>query len=181
MTPEADTVLDYWFNTLTPDQWWVKDEALDAAIGARFGALLDRLGRHVPDDWRASPRGTLAAVIVLDQFSRNIHRGTARAFENDAAALQLAKDAVARGDDQALNAQERPFLYMPFEHSENLADQDRSVALFGALGNANLLDFAKRHRVIVARFGRFPHRNAILGRASTAEEEAFLKEPGSSF
>lgn len=181
MNAEAEAVLDYWFKTLKPEQWWVKDETLDAEIGAKFGDLLKQLAQGVPEDWLASPRGTLAAVIVLDQFSRNIHRGTAQAFGNDGAALDLAKAAVARGDDQAVATGERTFFYLPFEHSEDLTDQDRSVALFAALGDPNTIDFAERHRAIIARFGRFPHRNALYGRTSTPEEEAFLKEPGSSF
>jgi uncharacterized protein (DUF924 family) len=127
----------------------------------------------------------LALVIVLDQFSRNLHRGDARAFAQDAHALACAREALARGDDAALRPVERQFLYMPFEHSEALADQERAVELMRSLEGfeptRDLRDWAERHRAVIGRFGRFPHRNAVLGRRSTAEEAEFLKEPGSSF
>ena len=120
-------------------------------------------------------------MIVLDQFPRNIHRGTPDAFASDATALALAAGLIAKGGDRELSEVERQFLYMPYQHAEDLSVQERSLELFRALGNANVLDFATRHRDIIARFGRFPHRNVIVGRASTPEEVAFLQQPGSSF
>lgn len=173
-----DEVLRFWF--ADPDRWWVKDPAFDAEIRDRFGALHAAIERGEHEAWLDTPRGALAYVIVLDQFSRNIFRGTPGMFAADARALAATNAAIARGHDAALSPQERGFLYMPLMHSEALADQDRSVALFGALGTGQL-DYAERHRDIVRRFGRFPHRNAILGRASTPEELEFLTQPGSSF
>ena len=125
--------------------------------------------------------GRLAAVIVLDQFPRNMYRGASRAFAADGAALSLAKEALMRGFDRELSIDERKFLYMPFEHSENPAEQARSMELFGTLESELDLDYARRHKEIIDRFGRFPHRNAVLGRISTPEEIEFIKEPGSSF
>ncbi len=135
----------------------------------------------MPQAWLVEPDGYLAAILVLDQFPRNMFRGDSRAFAADAAALALAKRAIAEGIDARLSPEQRAFLYMPFQHSEDAADQERSVQLFTALGNLLNLDFALRHKAIIDRFGRFPHRNAILGRATTQDEAAFLKEPGSSF
>ena len=177
----VEEVLGFWFGEFTPEQWFKKDEAVDAIIRARFLALHAQLAAGPPASAATDPRTALAAAIVLDQFPRNMFRGSPRAFATDPQALALAIAAVDAGLDQKLTPSERTFLYVPFEHSEDKAVQARSVALFTALGNANYLDFAIRHKVIVDRFGRFPHRNAVLGRASTAEEIAFLKEPGSSF
>ena len=132
------------------------------------------------DRWRSTPLAALALIVVLDQFSRNLFRGTPRAFVGDPAALAAAASAIERGFDRLLSAQERTFAYMPFEHAEDLAAQRRSLALFGAL-DPDDIDYAKRHHDIIARFGRFPHRNAALGRESTPEEIEFLKRPGSSF
>jgi len=174
-----DEVLEFWFTH--SDRWWDKDAAFDAEIRQRFGELHAEVSRGEHEDWRATPRGALAYVIVLDQFSRNMFRGTPGAFASDPQALAAARDALARGVDQSLTPEERSFLYMPLMHSEDLADQERCVELFRALGNAYSLGFAEQHRDIIARFGRFPHRNAILGRASSPEELAFLTQPGSSF
>ena len=135
----------------------------------------------MPDSWLSAPRGWLAAILVLDQFPRNLFRGDARAFATDEAALGLAKRAIAEGIDLKLTPAQRSFVYMPFQHSEEKADQARSIELFTALGNPLNLDFAIRHKDIIDRFGRFPHRNAILGRTTTDEEATFLKQPGSSF
>ena len=181
MNEEAGEVLAFWFRELGPQQRFAKDAAVDAAIRDRFGALHRRLSREVPVTWRADPSGLLSAVIVLDQFSRNLHRGSAEAFANDAAALSLARSGLARGDDAVLQRDERHFLYMPIMHSESLADQEECVELMQNLGFKDALDAAIRHRDIVARFGRFPHRNAALGRETTPEEAEFLKQPGSSF
>ena len=183
MTTPAD-ILDFWFAEITPAQWWNKSDDFDRLIATRFGAVLEAAARCELYAWRATPAGRLAEVIVLDQFSRNIHRGTPAAFAQDAQALALAEQAVAAGDaapDAALSATERSFLLMPFMHSESAAVHARAEVLFEALGLPDTLDFERRHRAIVERFGRYPHRNAILGRASTDEEQAFLREPGSSF
>lgn len=181
MQVQPEEVIRYWFETLSPDDWYGAPPEVDADITRRFREVYDRLREAVPDTWLRSPQGRLAAIIVLDQFPRNIYRGRPQAFATDDKALALAKDAIAAGADMDLPPEQRAFLYMPFQHAENLADQRRSLELYGNLGNANNLDFAVRHYEIIARFGRFPHRNAVLGRASTPEEFAFLKEPGSSF
>lgn len=174
-------VLNFWFEQSTPAQWFQKDEAFDAAIRTRFIAVHAQAAHAELWTWRIDAAGRLAEVIVLDQFSRNLLRGRADAFANDAMALALAQEAIAQKLDIELPPEQRAFLYMPFMHSESVRIQAESVRLFTALGNANNLDFALRHQVIVDRFGRFPHRNATLGRVSTAEEIAFLAEPGSSF
>lgn len=177
-TPES--ILAFWFEELTPKQWWVAADDLDRQIESRFGVLHAAAGRCEFFLARIAV-GRLAEVIVLDQFSRNIHRNRPQAFANDALALALAQTAVAADADQALDAQRRAFLYMPYMHSESLAIHSDAVALFSAPGMENNLDFALRHKAIIERFGRYPHRNAILGRSSTPEEIEFLKMPGSSF
>lgn len=169
-----DDVLRFWFEELAPKNWFRRDTIVDAAIKLRFGELYEQLKDTVPDDWLESAKGYLAAIIVLDQFPRNMFRDDARAFATDAAALALAKRAISQGFDKRLTPKERAFLYMPFQHTEDAQDQARSVGLFTALGNPFNLDFALRHQAVIDRFGRFPHRNQILGRALTAEEEAFL-------
>jgi uncharacterized protein (DUF924 family) len=174
-------IVAFWFEELTPEDWYRKNAATDAEIARRFGGIYRELRSGVPQDWLATPNGYLAAILVLDQFPRNMFRDDARAFATDTEALALAKRAIAEGIDMQLPPDQRAFIYLPFQHAEDAADQARSVELFTALGNPNNLDFAVRHKRIVDRFGRFPHRNAALGRASTQEEEAFLREPGSSF
>lgn len=176
-----DEIVAFWFETLKPEDWYRKNPAIDAAIRERFGATYEALKTGVPPDWLAEPKGMLAAIIVLDQFPRNMFRDDARAFATDQAALALAKRAISEGTDMRLAPEQRAFIYLPFQHAETRDDQARSIELFTALGNPNNLDFALRHQAIIARFGRFPHRNSVLGRASTAEELAFLQEPGSSF
>jgi uncharacterized protein (DUF924 family) len=189
---QARQILDFWFAARDDagqpayrDQWFKRDDAFDAQIAQRFGAIVERaLAGELDGElagWADSAEGALALVILLDQFPRNLFRGTARAFAGDARALRLAKQAIAQGFDRQLPRYNRMFLYLPFEHSEHLADQDRSVALFAALDDDNVARYAVAHRDIVARFGRFPHRNAALGRPSTPEETEFLKQPGSSF
>lgn len=163
------------------EAWFKADEAFDAEVRALFLNDFEAAARGDLDSMAERPIGALALIILLDQFPRNMFRGTPRAFAADPKALSIADATVARGFDQTLTDIERTFVYLPFEHSERLSDQDRSVALYEALGDAESLDYAVQHRVIIERFGRFPHRNAILGRESTAEEEAFLREPGSSF
>lgn len=174
-------ILHFWFEQSTPAQWFQKDDAFDAAIRERFGALHARAAQGGLWDWRADAAGRLAEVIVLDQFSRNLLRGRPEAFAQDGMALVLAQEAIAQGLDARLPPERRAFLYMPFMHSESARIQAESVRLFTALGNATNLDYARQHQVIVDRFGRFPHRNAVLGRASTPEETAFLLQTGSSF
>lgn len=171
---EARQVLHFWFTELRPEQWW-RDDILDQQIASRFGEVFERLAKGVPDAWLVTPHGVLAAVLVLDQFPRNMFRGTARAFATDSAARRLAENAVDRGLDQALSVDERLFLYLPFEHSEDGGDQQRAVALISALGNAQYTDFARQHKQVIDRFGRFPQRNGALGRVSRPEEEAFLQ------
>ncbi len=179
--PEIDRVLSFWFEELLPEQWFSVDKTVDDEVYARFGPLHRRLADGVPPEWEEAPEGYLAAVIVLDQFSRNMFRGDPRAFANDAVALALAGHAIGRGFDRALAATQRKFLYMPFQHSEDAVDQARSIELFAGFDDPQTLDFAKRHKEIVDRFGRFPHRNAVLGRVSTEEELVFLERPDSSF
>jgi uncharacterized protein (DUF924 family) len=181
-------VLEFWFGAVPHRSraiWFGKDPAFDAEIRARFGATVAVALDGGLDEWSATTHGTLARVIVLDQFTRNIFRDTPRAFAGDALALAVATAAVDAQRDRELDRYERPFLYLPFEHSETAAAQDRALELFGALaratGDDSLLHWAQRHADVVRRFGRFPHRNDILGRASTPEEIAFLKGPGSRF
>lgn len=176
----AEDVLSFWFG-LPAEAWFERSDDLDRQCAERFAGLHAQLTNPSPDEACASPRTALAAVIVLDQFSRNMFRGTPRAFASDAHARAIAAEAIARGYDSGYATDERSFLYLPFEHSEDASDQAHSVKLFEALGDANYLSYAKAHQAIIDRFGRFPHRNAILGRPSTAEEQAFLTEPGSSF
>ena len=176
-----EEILQFWFEELTPDDWFGGGEAVDGRIRERFRDLHEALREQVPESWRASRRGLLAAVIALDQFPRNMYRGDPRAFAADAVALGLAREALARGFDRELSNGERKFLYLPFEHSEDPAEQVRSVQLFTTLEGEDDLSYALRHKEIIDRFGRFPHRNKVLGRHSTPEEVEFLKEPGSSF
>jgi uncharacterized protein (DUF924 family) len=186
-------VLEFWFGapgspehgTRRPE-WFRKDPAFDALVAQRFGPALEAALAGRLDAWAADASGTLALILVLDQFTRNSFRDTPRAFAGDPQALALARGLVARGADRTLPTLQRPFAYLPFEHAEDLAVQQESVRLFEALAaaapdEAESLDYAIRHRDIVARFGRFPHRNAILGRTSTAEELEFLRQPGSRF
>jgi uncharacterized protein (DUF924 family) len=179
----ASDVLEFWFDTgeergRSHKRWFVKNDTFDAEIRTRFQRLHDTLSRN--RDWLDNARDALARIIVLDQFPRNMFRGTARAFATDAPALEAARLAVERGWDRGLLQVEQLFVYLPFEHSENLADQDRACELMKDFGGEQV-DYAERHRAIIRRFGRFPHRNAILGRPSTPEEIEFLKQPGSGF
>jgi len=179
----AREVLDFWFSELEERDWWTKSEAIDGVVRSRFLGLHERLAATEGGD-AAGPRATLAAVIALDQFPRNLFRGSPRAYSTDAIARRLATQAVAGKHDLAMRPEERLFLYLPFEHSEALAVQKRSVELFARLrddtGEAGPLEWAWRHYDVVVRFGRFPHRNRALGREPTAEEEAFLANGGFS-
>ena len=190
---EARAVLDFWFGAPgTPEHgtqrtlWFDKNAAVDRAIAQRFGALIEQALRGALDAWAAQPAGALAQIIVLHPYPRNAFRDPPRAFAGDARALAAARALVEAQLDAALTPIERSFVYLPFEHAETLAMQDEAVRLFTRLVAvapelAQSLDYAQRHRAVIARFGRFPHRNAILGRPSTAEELAFLREPGSRF
>ncbi|MBL9105681.1 MAG: DUF924 domain-containing protein [Myxococcales bacterium] len=181
MQPSPATVLDFWFSAATQPHWFARSDDFDARVQDQLGDLHTRAAAGELDAWASDPRGALALVILLDQVPRNIHRGTPASFASDDAALRVAAAAVDAGLDADLSETERVFLYLPFEHSERLADQDRCLALMSALPTPMWRDYAEKHRVIIARFGRFPHRNAVLGRASTPEEQEFLSQPGSSF
>lgn len=183
-------VLEFWFGPLDTRgkarrEWFVKDTAFDAEIRARFGELHGSASRRELEMWRLSPEPMLALVLILDQFSRNLCRGDPRAFAQDEHARVCAVEALLRRDDLGFLPVERQFLYLPFEHSEDLADQEKAVDLFRSLEEfeetRGISAWAERHRAIVARFGRFPHRNAALGRASSHEELEFLAQPGSGF
>ena len=180
-TITAATVLAFWFDESSPKQWFAKDDAFDAAIHARFAALHACAAQGELWRWRADAPGRLAAIIGLDQSSRNLHRGRALAFAQDAVALVLAQELVAQGLDQLLTPVQRGFAYLPFMHSESRVVQQESLRLYTALAAPENLHFARAHAEIIERFGRYPHRNAALGRASTPEELAFLQQPGSAF
>ena len=190
---EAQAVLDFWFGSegsathgSQRREWFAKDDAFDRSIGERFGATVEQALRGELDAWADEPRSALARILLLDQFTRNAFRGTPRAFAGDPQALAAASAMVGARHDEQLPAFMRAFVYLPFEHAESLAMQDEAVRLFTRMAAADpafesMLDYAHRHRAVIERFGRFPHRNAILGRRSTAEEIAFLEQPGSSF
>jgi uncharacterized protein (DUF924 family) len=190
----AQEVLDFWFGApgsleagKPRREWFVKQDAFDALVRARFGATIEQALAGGLREWDdEGPRGTLARILVLDQFTRNAHRDTPTAFAGDALALAAARRLVDNGADRQLAPLQRAFVYLPFEHAEDAYMQERAVELFGVLaaehpGFEEMLDYAHRHRGVIARFGRFPHRNAILGRASTPEETEFLRQPGSRF
>ena len=174
-------VLSFWFTELTPAQWWKVDPELDVLISNRFAALHAAALAAELQDWRSSAEGRLAEIIVLDQLSRNIHRGTALAFAADGMALVLAQELIAQGLDLQLAIAQRGFAYLPYMHSESKAIHAKAEQLFMAPGLEGNLKAELKHKLIIDRFGRYPHRNALLGRASTPEELQFLTEPGSSF
>jgi len=183
-------VLDFWLGPLerrgpSRAEWFRKDPAFDALVRERFGATHAAAAAYGLEAWRASAESNLALVIVLDQFSRNMYRDDPRAFAQDDHARECAEEAIERGDDLGMLPIERQFLYLPFEHGERLDDQERALELFRSLDafeeTRELSEWARRHHAVIARFGRFPHRNAILGRASTPEEADFLSQPGSRF
>ncbi|HEU0204202.1 MAG TPA: DUF924 family protein [Burkholderiaceae bacterium] len=188
---EATAVLEFWFGAPTSSDygksrtfWFTKSNETDARIREQFGAAVEAALSGALTEWEATPRSTLALIVLLDQFTRNIFRDTPRAFAGDERALALARGLVESGGHLQLAPIERWFVYMPFEHSEALDDQRTALRLFRGLESDGITDlamWAQKHHDVVARFGRFPHRNAILGRSSTAEEVAFLKEPGSRF
>ena len=197
--PQAAAVLAFWFGEPGSSEaetyrelWFRKSEATDRAIAGQFGALIERALRGELAGWAREPQSALAQILLLDQFTRNVFRETPRAFAGDALALAAATAMVGQRQDEALPALQRSFVYMPFEHAEGSGAQDEAVRLFTRLADSsapaalaadlrNMLDYAHRHRDVIRRFGRFPHRNAILGRHSTPAEIAFLQEPGSRF
>lgn len=173
--------MNFWFDEIEPSMRWKKDEAFDALLIKRFSETHGRACRCELFEWRRHPQGRLAEIIVLDQFSRNMFRDSALAFVNDALALALSQEAIASGAEEALTAEQRSFLYMPFMHSESLPIHELAVELFRKNGIQSNLEFEFRHKEIIEKFGRYPHRNKLLGRQSTAEELEFLAGPGSSF
>ena len=192
MEETAQAVVHFWFGAPgSPERgkartaWFRKDDAFDDEIRRRFAEAVEIALAGGLGEWCTNAEGSLARVLLLDQFTRNIFRGSARAFAGDQRALATAEEAVARGFDRELTARERWFMYMPFEHAENVKAQHRSLQLFGALaqemGDDDPLVWARKHAEVVFRFGRYPHRNAVLGRASTPEEEQYLREPGAGF
>ena len=190
---EAAAVLDFWFappsspeHGTTRKVWFTKSADFDDTVRMRFAALVEQALRGELDAWNREARSALARIVVLDQFTRNIFRDTPRAYAGDRQALAAASDMVGSRHDETLPPFMRGFVYMPFEHAEGIAMQDEAVRLFSRLAAAEpelgaMLDYAHKHRAVIERFGRFPHRNAVLGRQSTAEEIAFLAEPGSRF
>lgn len=200
MNITAGDVLSYWFGDAAADldvietqggRWFASSETRDREIGGRFGAAIEAASAGGLAGWTGSAPGALAVIVLIDQFRRNVFRNRAEAFAADPLARAIAARGVEQGQDQALRPIERVFFYLPFEHSEAPGDQQRSVALFSALTESvppasrsafeGFLRYAEAHREVIARFGRFPHRNEILGRPSTIEEQAFLAQPGSSF
>jgi len=175
LTPQA--ILDFWYADEMRTKWFASTPALDTLIRERFEPTWEAAVHGELDAWRNSPDGCLALAIILDQFPLNMFRGTARSFSSEGQAIAVAKQAIAQGFDQHIDPAQLAFLYMPLMHSEDLADQDLSVELFAAAGLENNLRFAKHHREIVRRFGRFPHRNVILARASTPQEMGYLNAP----
>lgn len=195
-----DKILSYWFAGIEDDAecaatqaalWWQKSEQTDCDIAARFGETLEIAIQGGLDDWRDEPRSYVALIILLDQFSRNIYRGTRRSFAQDPQALALCREGLQAGTDRALRPIERVFFYLPLEHAESLDAQQQCVDLYTQLAEEveeahretfpGYVDYARQHQVLIERFGRFPHRNAVLGRESTAEELEYLQQPGAGF
>lgn len=174
-------VINFWFKEIEPSQWWVKDDAFDQLIRSRFSEVHDKATKCELFKWRKYPQGRLAEIIVLDQFSRNMFRDNPRAFAQDQMALILSQEAISLGADKQLDPKERGFVYLPLMHSESLIIHETAEAIYRQYGNPSSLKFELKHKEIIERFGRYPHRNIILGRSSTDEEIAFLKQPGSSF
>ena len=174
-------VIKFWFEEIEPSQWWIKDDEFDQLIKLRFSDLHEKAVKCELFEWRKYPQGRLAEIIVLDQFSRNMFRGTARAFSQDPMALILSQEAISLGIDNLLKPQERGFVYLPLMHSESLVIHETAEAVYRQFGDQSSLKYELKHKAIIQRFGRYPHRNKILGRESTAEEIDFLKQPGSGF
>ena len=176
-----DDVLSFWFEDIDQSKWWVKDADFDFYIKDRFLTLHAQAVKCELFEWRESAKGRLAEIIILDQFSRNMFRDTAQAFCSDPLALALAQEAISLGKQHELNQIQRSFLYMPYMHSESLTIHDIAVELYKSNGIENNLEFEIKHRDIIEKFGRYPHRNNMLNRVSTVEELGFLKQPGSAF
>ncbi|CAI2157420.1 DUF924 family protein [Serratia fonticola] len=174
-------VLDFWFEEIDPVMWFKKDDEFDRVLRTRFGQLWQAASQGELAHWRATIKGRLAEIIVLDQFSRNLFRNTPRSFACDGMALVLAQEAIATGLCENLTVEQRGFLYLPFMHSESALIHQQALELFRQLNNGDQLEFEIRHKAIIDRFGRYPHRNEILGRESTLEEQEFLQQPGSGF
>lgn len=174
-------VIDFWFSQNTQQFWFAKSDAFDQQLHDQFSDLLQQASQGELWSWRKSAEGRLAEIIVLDQFSRNLFRDHPNSFAQDTLALALAQESISLGLDQHLRPEQRSFLYMPFMHSESTFIHEHALRLFEDLGNPINLDFEKKHKIIIDQFGRYPHRNIILGRQSTAEELAFLTQPNSSF
>ena len=170
-----DEILSFWFDEVGPKHWFASTPELDASIRQRFGHLHEKLSRELPKEVTEDARAALAAIILFDQFPRNMYRGTAKAFSTDDLALRIAREALEKRLDEGMPPEQKQFLYLPFQHSEVSADQEHSVMLYQALGNEEGIRYAVDHRDIIQRFGRFPHRNKALGRASTPDETAFLE------
>lgn len=178
----ARDILEFWFSEAARPSWFKASAAFDRAVENALRPAYEQALAGRLEAWRSSAEGCLALCLLLDQVPRNLFRGTAQAYSSDEAAREVCRQALAQGFDQELAAEQRLFIYLPLEHSENLADQEDCCTLIAALdGEASWVDYALRHREIIARFGRFPHRNAVLGRESSAAEQAFLSGPGSSF
>ncbi len=174
-------IIKFWFGEIEPESWWKKDAALDQLIRDRFFDVYQQAATCELFDWRQDALGWLAEIIVLDQFPRNIFRDTAQAFETDRLAVILVQEAVSNQVDRELTSPQKSFLYMPLMHSESPLIHETAIELYSQPGLEFNLDFEKKHKAIIDRFGRYPHRNKILGRESTEEEVAFLEGPGSSF
>jgi len=181
MPSTPSTILDFWFDDAHKPKWFSKDDIFDARIKADFEATYKAARIGDLSGWMTTPEGALALVIVLDQFPRNMYRDTPKAFETDSAACHAAVMAIEKGFDSRLSKEQRIFLYMPFMHAESLPLQQKALDLFGSLGIEKNMQYAKAHHDIIAKFGRFPHRNLVLERSTTPEEALFLKQPGSSF
>jgi len=182
MTLKFQLITEFWFSDRVRANWWTKNPAFDQELRDRFSSTHQRAVQGELAGWRATPEGRLAEIIVLDQFSRNMFRDLAGSFAHDAQARELTYDAIKHMDDRALVPEQRAFLYMPLMHSESAADHDEAVRLYSSdPALSNNLNFELKHKAIIDRFGRYPHRNKILGRKSSAEELAFLQQPGSTF
>lgn len=178
---QFQAILKFWFTEIQPIQWFKKDLEFDQRVRERFSVVLDAAKKSETAEWRGSAAGRLAEIILLDQFSRNIHRDTPKAFESDGIALTLAQEMVLQKLDNEIPIEQRGFIYMPYMHSESLHIHDQALKCFNQKGLEDNFEFEKKHRAIIERFGRYPHRNKILGRSSTPEEVHFLQQPGSGF
>lgn len=183
MRDTRSDILEFWFSEIKPAQWFEKNSDFDESIRARFEQDYKLAIQGIYDGWQNQPEGALALIILLDQFPRNMYRDTPQAFAGDAKALEVSKQAVAKEFDQTLSVQEKTFMYLPFEHSENIDDQKKSLELFETIKQDDpvVYDYAKRHYDVIKKFGRFPHRNSILERSNTKLEEEYLSQPNSGF